>query len=111
MHGTLHHLHQRQRNSRGEPYPHPNPAVRTLDVLIYIVSIVGPVTAIPQLSTIWRTGEVVNISFLYWAFALCATVLWEIYSLVHKVKPLIITNILGFVITLGIVIGIIHFRA
>ncbi len=110
MHSVLHHLHQRQRHSHGEPYPHPRPFVRTLDALVYAVSIIGPATAVPQLLSIWQTHDVENLSLLFWTFGLFASVIWAGYSFVHRVKPLIVTNILRFAINLSIVVGIVRFR-
>jgi len=106
-----HHLSVRKRVSQGlEQYPHPDKYKRFLDKSIYAVGISGPLMTIPQLLSVWVEKSVDGLSLLSWSWYFITAIVWLIYAIVHKEKPLIVTNILWIIIHFFIVLGIIIYN-
>jgi len=107
MTDAFHHLQKRKRiHEKHEPYPHPDKWKRLLDSLIYVIGVLGPVMALPQLYLIWVDKVVAGVSAVSWgAFAFIA-IFWIIYGFVHNEKPIIITYIGWFIVEILIVVGI-----
>jgi MtN3 and saliva related transmembrane protein len=106
---AMHHLHRRIRvYKKLEPIPHPNPHIRMLDKIIYLVGVVGPFITIPQILKIWSTQEALGVSLWSWVGYLILSIIWTIYGVVHKEKPIIVMNLLNvfmqFLVVLGIII-------
>lgn len=91
----LHHLHQRKRvHHKLEPYPHPNPSIRFLDNLVLLVAVIGPVTNLPQIFKIFSEKNAAGISVFTWMLWIVMSIIWLIYGIVHKEKPIIISSTL-----------------
>jgi uncharacterized protein with PQ loop repeat len=102
----LHHHHVRKRKHlKHEPYPHPQKFKRSIDRIIYVAGIVGPVMTIPQLSKIWIEKNASGVSALSWATYLIIAIFWLIYGIVHKEKPIIFTYAIWIVLEAFIVVG------
>lgn len=94
------------KRKRLEPYPHHNKWMRMFDVFIVVVVVVGPLTALPQLYTIFAYENVQGVSLLTWLFSAVFPIPWLIYAIVHKEKPLIISSVLWMLVSFMIVIGV-----
>lgn len=106
----LHHLYVRKRiHQKHEKYPHPNKWKRFIDKFIYIVAIFGPLIALPQVFKIWLNQDGSGVSILTWSGYLLGGIFWIIYGFTHKVKPIIITNIIWIALEIFIIIGIFKF--
>jgi uncharacterized protein with PQ loop repeat len=80
-----------------------NPTDKVLDRVVMIVSVLYPMSAVPQLIRIIQ-GDAHGVSTLSWlSFFVCAG-LFLIYGLRHRVMPMIISNILWVVID-GLVVA------
>lgn len=91
----LHHFHRRKRiYLHHEPFPHPIKWKRSLDKIIYVIGIVGPLMTLPQIYPIWSTQKAVGVSIFSWLAYMVIALVWLIYGIVHREKPIIITNIL-----------------
>jgi uncharacterized protein with PQ loop repeat len=105
---VTHHLHLRKRiHSNLEKYPHPNKFKKYLDKIIYLVGVLGPILTIPQLTEIWISKNASGVSLISWSWYVISALIWLSYGIVHKEKPIIVTNILWTIINIFIVIGII----
>jgi uncharacterized protein with PQ loop repeat len=105
------HLHLRQRLFKKlEQYPHPDQTIRRVDELAYFFGIAGPLFSIPQLYQIWSTQDAVGVSLLSWSAFTIGSMFWLTYGIVHKEKPIIISQTLWFILQLTIVIGILLYR-
>lgn len=70
---------------------------KVLTRLVFVVSVVYPMSAIPQLIKIIE-GDARGVSVISWlSFCLCAA-LFLVYGLRHKVMPMIVSNILWVLI-------------
>ncbi len=108
MFDGLHHFHIRKRiHQKHEKFPHPNKWKRLMDKLIYVVGIVGPTMAIPQLLEIWIKKNAASVSLLSWVGFLCVSIFWLTYGLMHKEKPIILSSSLWIFFYSLIVSGII----
>lgn len=101
-----HHHHIRKRiYKKHEPYPHPNKVKRFVDKLIYPVAIMGPVMTIPQFINVWIGKDASGVSALSWFSYSVLSIVWLIYGLLHKEKPIIITSIIWIILDALIAIG------
>ena len=105
----LHHLHRRKRiHYKHEPYPHPHKWKRILDKTIYAVGIAGPIITIPQITKIWLEENATGLSLTAWCGYTCFSVIWLLYGIAHKEKPIIVTNtaviITNGLVTLGVIL-------
>lgn len=92
----LHHIRKRKRKEK--------PTKGALDYAVYAASILGPLTALPQLRDLYvlKTTGVSAVSYTgYTALSL----LWLYYGTVHKDKPIIISNTLWVVANGLILVG------
>jgi MtN3 and saliva related transmembrane protein len=107
----LFHFHLRKRiHQKKEKFPSTNKLKKLFDIIISIVVIVGPLSNIPQLLEIWIQKNASGVSLLSWLGFLIVAMVWLIYGIIHKEKPIIIMNI-GLILTeLLIVIGILLYR-
>lgn len=78
--------------------------------LILLLAFGTPLLTLPQLLTVWKHRQVEGLSLTTWAGYSVMSLLWLIYGIIHKEKPIIITNILLLLIDAGIAVGIIIYR-
>ena len=106
MHG-FHHLRARVRMTQGlERFPSSNAWKRFLDYLMYGVGIFGPLALLPQILQLYRTQSAEGLSLLTWSLLTAINVLWGMYGLAHKDKPLFIAHAIFILFDLAIVAGI-----
>ncbi len=104
---VLHHLHVRKRvHTNLEQYPHPNKFKRFLDRIIYIVGILTQILTIPQAYSIYSTKNAEGVSLLSWGWYSISAVIWLLYGIMHKEKPIIFTYFFMLLIDIIIVCGI-----
>ncbi len=99
----LHHYHLRK---RGIVASRDTWAVKILDRLIFVVGALGPIMTLPQLYGIWVTRQAEGVSLISWSSYFVFSMIWILYGVVHKEKPIIYTYTLWFVIEGLIIIGI-----
>ncbi len=85
---------------------HKEPQKRALDKLMYGIGLIAPVMTIPQLLQIWQNHKTQGVSITTWAAYAFVAALWLVYGLIHKEKPIILTNVLLVIVDIGIVVGI-----
>jgi len=103
-HGA-HHLYLRKKSKEITI----NPQVKFLDNVVYVVSVLFPLTTLPQIYQIFSTQDVQGISLLTWTLYIAFSIPMLIYTIVHKVKPLIIMNILWITMYSLVVVGTIMY--
>jgi uncharacterized protein with PQ loop repeat len=77
--------------------------------IIYFFTVATPLFEIPQAITIYTHHNAQNVSIWTWSFFLIDNVVWIIYGLRCKTKPLVITSILYLIIEMMIVAGIVRY--
>ena len=107
---TAAHINQRKRiHQKHQPFPHPDPKVRLLDNVVSVVSLVLPLTAIPQLLIIWQTQDASGISILTWSLWLILGFPMLAYAIVHKTKPFIVMYALWIIIEIAVILSALKF--
>ncbi len=78
-----------------------------MDELVYIVAIFGPFMTLPQVLTIWVEKNVAGVALTTWIAYIAIAVFWLIYGIMHKERPIIISNIVWIIVELAIVVGVV----
>lgn len=78
-----------------------------IDRAMMFVSIINPLAAIPQALEIYLNKSAVNVSWVTWLCFTLVGVVLTFYSVAHSIKPMIINQILWFMVDIAILIGII----
>ncbi|OGL30464.1 hypothetical protein A3F37_01155 [Candidatus Saccharibacteria bacterium RIFCSPHIGHO2_12_FULL_41_12] len=79
---------------------------KLVDKVMMFACVVAPLFVLPQLFQIFSNHDATNVSITTWvSFALFAFI-YLLYGIVHRLKPLIITNILWLIVELAAVAGI-----
>lgn len=79
------------------------------DYLIYFFTVATPLFEIPQAVTIYTNHAAQNVSVWTWSFFIIDNLVWMVYGLRQKMKPLIITSILYLITETIVVIGIVRY--
>lgn len=71
----------------------------------YIVALVGPLSSVPQIYEIWTERNAAGVSFLTWMLFLFTSLVWLLYGISKRDRPLIISNALWVVGEVIIMVG------
>ena len=106
----FHHLRSRALLSGGlEPFPARGALKRFLDRLMYTVGILAPLALLPQVVQLYTTKSSAGVSLVTWILLACSNLLWLMYGIVHKDKPIIIAHALFIVMDSSIVAGVLMY--
>jgi|SRR3989344_972802 len=81
-----------------------------IDHVMFIIALVAPIMTIPQLLEIWVNRKVAGVAVATWAAYTFVSFMWLWYGIVHKEKPVILTNLLLLVFDALIVLGVFIFH-
>ena len=76
------------------------------DRFINIVAFIGPLAGVPQAIRVFETGAK-DVSLLSWAGFTCFNILFLMYGLVYRLRPIIIGNLIWVLVEGSVVTGII----
>lgn len=81
---------------------------RTLivDKLMLIAAVAHPLSGLPQIIQIYTTQNVQGVSVATWLGFMVLGIVYLYYGILHKLKPIIITQVLWFIVDLAIVLGV-----
>lgn len=91
--------HKLTKHSRAKPN-------KALDKAVLFVAITEPLMTLPQIFQIYHSHSK-GVSVLTWAMYLVASVVWLIYGIKTRNKPIIITDTLWVIVEAAVVVGII----
>lgn len=77
---------------------------KTINTLAYVIGVVGNFAVIPQIIKAWQ-GPAPGLAVLTWLMFIGFGVIWLIYAVVHKQKPLIFAQVVGLSANSMVVIG------
>ena len=87
---------------------HSKPSMSPQFILfVSIVAVIEPIMTIPQAWTIWKNKSAQDVSLLSWSVFLIGALVWLVYGIKIKSKPLIVTSSLWIVLDSIVVLGII----
>lgn len=108
----LHHINMRKRRAPGhEPYPARTVWLKLLDQLVLTIGIVGPLTSIPQALKIYLTHDATGVSTLAWLLPGVCDVVWIIYGLAHRDRPIVVAYTLWFFVNMLVAVGALIYGA
>ncbi|MEK9196605.1 MAG: hypothetical protein AAB914_04515 [Patescibacteria group bacterium] len=79
---------------------------KLIDQVMMFVSVIAPLLSLPQAWTIYANQNAENVSLFTWVSFLSFATIYLLYGIIHKIKPLIITNILWIIVEILVVVGI-----
>ncbi len=83
---------------------------RSLDGAIYLVAIVGPLMAFPQVYSIYTTKDVSGISSMTWMAYVLTSIIWLAYGVVHREHVIVLNSFIGGILSFMIFFGILLYR-
>ena len=89
------HLHRKRKSKKQEP----------IDKLVYFAVVAGPLMTLPQVYAIW-VEQSTDVSVISWSAYLLIAVVWLIYGVKHRQKPIIIVQLLWIALDILIVAGL-----
>ncbi|MDB5187264.1 MAG: hypothetical protein JWM07_736 [Candidatus Saccharibacteria bacterium] len=75
------------------------------DKIIILAAFLYPLSGLPQVVEVFN-GHTVGVSLWSWLSFVCFSALFLAYGLIHKIAPMIITNILWLVVDSLVIIGL-----
>jgi uncharacterized protein with PQ loop repeat len=83
---------------------------RAFDALLYFFAISTPLFVLPQAYLIYSRQDAENVSLITWTYFMVSSLVWLVYGLRQKIKPVIFSYSLYLLMETTIVIGIILYR-
>jgi uncharacterized protein with PQ loop repeat len=99
QHHRVRQLHKKNKKEPKEPF----------DYLVYFFMVATPMFEVPQAYAIHVGKSAENVSPYTWGFFFVASFVWLIYSIKHKLKPLIFMYSMYILVEATIVAGIIMY--
>ena len=81
-----------------------------LDILIYPIAIGGPLAMLPQVIQLYSERDASSLALPTWVLFVCFNIIWFVYGIVHKDRPIILTNMVLAALNFSVVAGILLFR-
>ena len=95
-----HHVQRLRKQKHKDPF----------DFVVYFFMVATPLFEVPQAYAIYSTESAENVSPLTWGFFFVASFVWLIYSIKHKLKPLIFMYSMYILVEASIVVGIVLYK-
>lgn len=74
---------------------------------VYCVGFLGILVILPQALNIWIDKNTTGVSLTTWSGFLVGSLFWLFYGILHKEKPIILTNSAVILADLSVIIGLI----
>jgi uncharacterized protein with PQ loop repeat len=81
-----------------------------IDRLMTVAAVVHPLMGTPQVYQIYSTQDVGGISLFTWFGFMLLGLVFLLYGIVHRIRPLIVTQILWFIVDFLVVLGVLLYR-
>src|SRR5688572_25446468 len=76
-----------------------------IDYLVILISIVGPVFALPQLLLVWGNQNAEGLSIVTWGSYTVFSLIWLVYGYIHHEKPILFSNIVWAFVNFSVFVG------
>lgn len=81
-----------------------------VDKLMLVAAVAHPLSGLPQILQIYSTQDVAGVSLVTWIGFMLIGIIYLYYGILHKLKPIVITQLLWFAVDLAVVIGVLLYR-
>ena len=85
---------------------HQKPAGQAFEKLMLLVAVVEPLMTMPQVIEIYGHSGPHSISLVTWAMYFAASILWVIYGLKTRNRPIMISGLLWVIMDGAVVAGV-----
>jgi uncharacterized protein with PQ loop repeat len=92
-------------------YLHKKKEIAFVDRLMSAAAVIHPLTATPQVYSIYSTHNVSGVSLWTWLGFMTLGLIFLAYGILHKIKPFIVTQVLWFIVDFLIVTGVVLYRS
>lgn len=75
-----------------------------------IAAVIHPLSALPQVYTIYVSQNVAGVSLWTWIGFMFIGFIFLAYGLVHRLKPIIVTQIIWFIVDAMVIIGVLLYQ-
>lgn len=79
---------------------------KNVDRATMVIGLCMPLVTIPQLLAVWTASNLEGVSLATWVFYMFQGIVFTVFGIKHKEKPLIYTYIPMTIIELGIVVAL-----
>lgn len=79
---------------------------RSIDRAMMVVAVIHPLTALPQAIEIFANQDATNVSLFTWLSFMAIGVIFTLYAIIHRLKPMIFNQIIWFAVDFLVVAGI-----
>lgn len=83
--------------------------VATIDKAMVAVAVIHPLSALPQVVEIFSTHNASGVSLATWVLFMLIGVIFMLYAIVHNIKPMILNQIIWFMMDFLVVIGVLMY--
>ncbi|MEI6249436.1 MAG: hypothetical protein WCP00_02425 [bacterium] len=83
---------------------HNKKSKKTVIYMTYIIGVVGNIAVIPQIIKAWQT-KAPGLAVSTWIMFVIFGLIWLIYAIQNKQKPLIVAQVVGLTCNIGVVAG------
>ena len=80
------------------------------DHIMIFIGLIGPLSLLPQVFSVWYTKDTAGISLLSWSLLVGVACMWVAYGIYRRSKALIVSNLLLAIFDVLVVIGVLMFR-
>jgi MtN3 and saliva related transmembrane protein len=99
--------HHEERGSDGEiSYLFSRRQRKWLDKICLVLSVVLPITTLPQIYTTYTIQDASGVSLWMWVLYTIGMIPWLLYGIAYKSVPLIVSNALWITVQLIMVAGV-----
>jgi uncharacterized protein with PQ loop repeat len=84
--------------------------ITIIDRCMMVASAIYPFTVMPQIVSIYTQHNVEGISLVSWLGFMSFGTIFLTYALVHRIKPLIVSQVLWMVVDISVVVGVLMYR-
>lgn len=78
----------------------------SIDRAMMVVAIIHPLTALPQAFEIYANQSAENVSLVTWLSFMAIGVVFTLYAIIHRLKPMLFNQIIWFIVDGLVVTGI-----
>ena len=76
---------------------------------MFVVAFMVPVALIPQVVDIYTKQNAQGLTLVTWVLLTAGNMLWALYGLVHRDKPIIVANVLVTLLNIAVIVGILKY--
>ena len=84
--------------------------IERVDKLMMVVALLHPLSGLPQVIDIYVHQNVDGISLMTWLGFMLFGSIYLYYGILHKLKPVILTQILWMIVDILVVVGVLIYR-